>query len=119
MALSEIRAQLRNAKLELKKSQRKDYYKILGVSKNAGESEIKTAYKKLALKHHPDKNSSADLKEVAEAEAKFKEINEAYSVLSDPQKREQYDSGADLQDMGGMGGAHPASGVRKACGLLD
>lgn len=104
IALSEIRAQLRNAKLELKKSQRKDYYKILGVSKNGSESEIKTAYKKLALKHHPDKNSSADLKEVAEAEAKFKEINEAYSVLSDPQKREQYDSGADLQDMGGMGG---------------
>jgi len=61
----------------------KDYYKILGVSKTASPDEIKRAYRKLAHQHHPDK-SSGD-------EAKFKEINEAYQVLSDPQKRSRYD----------------------------
>ena len=53
LRLPDIMNQLRNAKLELKKSQRKDYYKIMGVSKDASESEIKTAYKRLALKYHP------------------------------------------------------------------
>ena len=57
----------------------------------------------MALKYHPDKNSG-DAKEAADAEAKFKEIGEAYSVLSDPQKKRRYDSGADLEDMGGMDG---------------
>jgi len=66
----------------------KDYYKILGVNKNATEKEIKEAYRKLARKYHPDMNP--DHKE--EAEAKFKEINEAYEVLGDPEKRKRYDS---------------------------
>ncbi|RLB76372.1 MAG: J domain-containing protein [Deltaproteobacteria bacterium] len=65
----------------------KDYYKILGVSKNASAEEIKKAYRKLALKYHPDRNKGNK-----EAEAKFKEINEAYAVLSDPEKRKQYDA---------------------------
>jgi len=64
----------------------KDYYKILGVDKNAREAEIKKAYKKLAFKYHPDKNPD-DKK----AEEKFKDISEAYAVLSDKQKRAQYD----------------------------
>lgn len=64
----------------------KDYYKILGVSENATTEEIKQAYKKLAMKYHPDRNPGDK-----EAEEKFKEINEAYSVLSDPEKRKQYD----------------------------
>lgn len=64
----------------------KDYYKILGVSKNATLDEIKQAYKKLAMKYHPDRNPGDK-----QAEEKFKEINEAYSVLSDPEKRKQYD----------------------------
>lgn len=63
-----------------------DYYKILEVSKNATLEEIKKAYKKLALKFHPDKNKSPD------AEEKFKKISEAYQVLSDPQKRRTYDN---------------------------
>ncbi|NLY22217.1 MAG: J domain-containing protein [Bacteroidales bacterium] len=64
----------------------KDYYKILGVSKNSSEEEIKKAYKKLALQYHPDKNPGNK-----EAEEKFKEINEAYEVLGDPEKRKKYD----------------------------
>ncbi len=63
----------------------RDYYEILGVDKKASKDEIKKVYRKLALKYHPDKNKSPD------AEEKFKEISEAYGVLSDPTKRSQYD----------------------------
>jgi len=64
----------------------KDYYKILGVSKSASPEEIKKAYRKLALKYHPDHNKGND-----SAEAMFKDINEAYAVLRDPEKKKQYD----------------------------
>ena len=64
-----------------------DYYKMLGVDKGAGVDEIKKAYRKLALKYHPDRNPS----DKKRAEEKFKEISEAYAVLSDPEKRKQYD----------------------------
>ena len=65
----------------------KDYYKILGVSKDASPEEIKKAYRKLALKYHPDRTKGDKA-----AEEKFKEINEAYAVLSDPEKRKEYDT---------------------------
>jgi len=76
----------------------RDYYEILGVSKGASSDEIKAAFRKLARQYHPDVNKEAD------AEEKFKEINEAYGVLSDPQKRAQYDrfGRAGLGDLGGM-----------------
>lgn len=64
----------------------KDYYKILGVSKSASPEEIKKAYRKLALKYHPDRNKGNK-----SAEAAFKDLNEAYAVLRDPEKRKQYD----------------------------
>lgn len=63
----------------------KDYYKILGIPSGANEDEIKKAYRKMALKYHPDKNKEPN------AEEKFKEIAEAYDVLSDPKKRGLYD----------------------------
>ena len=69
-----------------------DYYKILGIKKDATDGEIKKAYRKLALKWHPDKNPNNR----EEAEEKFKKINEAYSVLSDKNKRRQYDMGGDF-----------------------
>jgi len=100
----EIQGLLQKAKLELKKSKRKDYYKILGVEKNADENDIKKAYKRMALKYHPDKYSGEESAS-GDIEAKFKEIGEAYAVLSDPTKKRRYDSGADLEEMGGgMGG---------------
>ena len=66
---------------------KRDYYEVLGVSRNASEDDIKKAYRKLALKFHPDRNKGDK-----EAEERFKEINEAYAVLSDTEKRQQYDT---------------------------
>ena len=74
----------------------KDYYSILGVQKTASEEDIKKAYRKLAHQHHPDKAGGN--------EAKFKEINEAYQVLSDKNKRAQYDRFGTADPMGGFGG---------------
>ena len=68
-------------------AEKKDYYAILGVEKTANDDELKKAYRKLAKKYHPDANP--DNKK--EAEAKFKEVNEAYEVLSNPDKRRMYD----------------------------
>ena len=65
---------LQEAKLELKKSKRKDYYKILGVDKNANEEEIKKAYRKRAMVHHPDRHSGATEAEQKDHEHKFKEV---------------------------------------------
>ncbi len=80
--------------------ERPDYYKILGVGKNASDEEIKKAYRKLARKYHPDTNQG-DKK----AEERFKEISQAHDVLSDPDKRKAYDRGGLFGGLGGMGGA--------------
>lgn len=80
----------------------KSYYEILGVEKNASADELKSAYRKLAKKYHPDMYASASDAEKKNAEAKFKEINHAYDVLSDPQKRAAYDTyGSENGPMGG------------------
>ncbi len=77
---------------------KRDYYEILGVSKGANADEIKKAYRKLALKYHPDKNPDDHT-----AEEKFKEAAEAYEVLSNPEKKERYDRFGH-QGMSGNGG---------------
>ncbi|KAH9490607.1 DnaJ sub B member 1 [Bulinus truncatus] len=84
----------------------KDYYKTLGIAKGATEDEIKKAYRKMALKYHPDKNKSPG------AEEKFKEIAEAYDVLSDPQKKEVFDKYGEDGLKGGMGGGGSGGGGR-------
>ncbi|PHI29524.1 molecular chaperone DnaJ [Budvicia aquatica] len=79
---------------------KKDYYEILGVSRDADEREIKKAYKRLAMKHHPDRNQGDK-----DSEAKFKEIKEAYEILTDEQKKAAYDQyGHAAFEHGGMGG---------------
>ncbi|KAL8768789.1 MAG: hypothetical protein Q9209_005078 [Squamulea sp. 1 TL-2023] len=111
-----IQKEVHNAELELKKSKRKDYYKLLGVEKDASDNEIKKAYRKLAIVHHPDKNPDDE-----SAAEKFKEIGEAYECLSDPQKRARYDSGEDLIDPSEMfsqgGGGFPMGGGMGGMGI--
>jgi len=102
-----ITQRLHEAQQKAKKASRKDYYKILGIEKAATEKELKTAYKKLALKWHPDKHTADTEDEKAVADKMFRDISEAYAVLSDKQKRQQYDVGADMEDgfQGFNGGA--------------
>ena len=79
---------------------KRDYYEVLGVAKNASDAELKKAYRKLAKKYHPDVNPGDK-----NAEAKFKEATEAYTVLSDPEKRKQYDQFGHAAFENGGGGA--------------
>ena len=80
-------------------AEKRDYYEVLGIDKNASEDEIKKAYRKMAIKYHPDRNPNNK-----EAEEKFKEAAEAYEVLHDPQKRQQYDQFGFNGPQGGFGG---------------
>ncbi|GAX23094.1 DnaJ homolog subfamily C member 3 [Fistulifera solaris] len=94
---------LRDAQIALKQSKEKNYYKILGVSRNASKKEIKKAYRELALQWHPDKNEDKEL-----AEKKFQDISEAYEVLSDEENRAKYDRGENVFDNQGGHGARSA-----------
>ena len=106
---ADLKKALREAEIELKKSKRKDYYKILGIDKDAGEKDIERAYKKKAALLHPDKTGGD-----AKKEEEFKGCLEAKEILLDPQKRQMFDSGVDLDDptsgMGG-GGGFPGGGM--------
>src|SRR5437763_15207243 len=81
-----------------------DYYKTLGVGKNASDEEIKKAYRKLARQYHPDRNQGDK-----QAEERFKEVSQAYDVLSDPEKRKSYDRGSGPFGFGMPGGFDPGS----------
>ena len=81
---------------------KRDYYEVLGVERTCSEADLKTAFRKLAMQHHPDRNPGD-----TECEHKFKELNEAYDVLKDGDKRAAYDRfGHAAFEQGGMGGAH-------------
>ncbi|KIJ65490.1 hypothetical protein HYDPIDRAFT_110587 [Hydnomerulius pinastri MD-312] len=103
MDVRSLRTELKKAEAALKRSKTKDYYKILGVARDCSEADIKKAYRRESLKHHPDKGGD---------EEKFKLVVEAHAVLSDPQRRERYDMGEDEDGqndsgMGGFGGMNP------------
>ncbi len=85
-------------------AEKRDYYEVLGLDKNASEDDIKKAYRKLAIKYHPDRQVGKSEAEKKEAEEKFKEAAEAYDVLHDPQKRQQYDQFGFNGSQGGFGG---------------
>lgn len=89
----EAAAELREAKILLKRSKRKDYYKLLGVARDADERQIKKAYREQALRLHPDKLAGYSDEDKAKAEQQFKDVGEAYAVLTDPQKKRKYDNG--------------------------
>ncbi len=88
---------------------KRDYYDVLGINRDAGEQDIKKAYRKLAMKYHPDRNPDNK-----DAEEKFKEVNEAYEILSSPEKKRRYDqfghAGVDGNNAGGFGGFGGFSG---------
>jgi len=82
----------------------------LGVPKNSSDDDIRKAYRKLALQWHPDRHSGSE-EQTKMATQKFQDIGEAYTVLSDPKKKRDYDSGVDLMDLGGGGGGYGDGGV--------
>ncbi len=99
-------------------AEKRDYYEVLGLKKGASDDEIKKAFRKLAMKYHPDRNPGDK-----NAEEKFKEINEAYSVLSDPDKKSKYDrfghAGVDPNGFGGAGGGFGGFGGSGGFGFDD
>jgi len=105
---NDLMQNMRETKIELKKAKRKDYYKILDLKnrENSSQAEIKKAYRKSALKWHPDRHANDSDEDKAKAEAMFKDVGEAYELLSDEQKKRQYDSGQTLEEIEQGGGMH-------------
>ncbi|KAI8921571.1 hypothetical protein BC831DRAFT_476553 [Entophlyctis helioformis] len=100
----EVKQAIQTAQRLYTASKRKNYYKILGCEKTASDTEIKKAYRKMALVYHPDKQVGLSEEERVVAEAKFKEIGEAYAVLSDERKKQMYDAGHDIDGSSASGG---------------
>eukprot|EP01034_Spumella_vulgaris_P031035 gene31035-38358_t len=120
----EYQQKIKKAKVALKRSKRKDLYAILGVEQSAAEADIKKAHRKGALLYHPDKQSSKSEEEKKEAETTFKAIGEAYEVLSNPETKERYDSGVEVEDLenphaGGGGHSHGGGGMHGGHGGMD
>jgi DnaJ family protein C protein 3 len=88
---------LQSAQVELKRSKKKDYYKVLGLTRDADELQIKSAYRKMVKVHHPDKAHKQGISK-EDAEKKMAAVNEAYEVLSDPELKQRYDHGDDPND---------------------
>lgn len=104
----EVHSLLQKAQALLKRSKQKDYYKVLGVSRDADDRTIKRAYRQLTKQHHPDKAAAQGVSK-EEAEKKMASINEAYEVLSDSELRTRYDNGDDPNDPDAQRG-HPFQG---------
>lgn len=108
-----INEKMKEAEMLLRRSKVKDYYKVIGVPRDADGRQIKAAYRKLSKIHHPDKAAKQGLTK-EHAEKKMAEINEAYEVLSDPELRARFDRGDDPNSQGGGGGGggqpHPFHG---------
>ena len=102
----EIHEYKQKIQIEKKKSGRKNYYKILQVDKHASDSEIKKGYRKMALVYHPDKATG----DKTQAEEKFKDVNEAYEILSDPKRKARYDAGVDIDQLNDEGHGHGHGG---------
>jgi DnaJ family protein C protein 3 len=88
---------LHNAQMELKRSKTKDYYKILGLTRDADELQIKSSYRKMVKLHHPDKAHKQGISK-EDAEKKMAAVNEAYEILNDPELKQRYDQGDDPND---------------------
>ena len=117
----DLKKKVQLAQVQLKRAGRKDFYKIIGVSRDATEAEIKKSYRKMALKWHPDRHASSTEQDKKKAEEIFRDANLAYEVLSDPEKKSRYDQGVDEQDLDnphaqpggghGMHGGHSHGGM--------
>ncbi len=112
--MKQLKTKIQETKIQIKRLKQKDFYKILGVSRNATQSDIKKSYRKLALKFHPDRQTNKSEGEKEKAEVIFKDVNLAYEVLSDETKKRKYDSGVEIEDLdnphaghGGHGGMDP------------
>ena len=104
---SKIDGYMNEANQKAEQARNRDYYQILGINRNATAAEIKKAYRKLALKYHPDRNSESEqTKKVAQR--KFQDVSDAYSVLSDPKKKEMFDQGIDPLNPETASGAGPS-----------
>jgi DnaJ family protein C protein 7 len=104
---TKIEGYLNEANQKADQARNRDYYQILGINRNATPEEIKKAYRKLALKYHPDRNAESEqTKKIAQR--KFEDVSDAYSVLSDPKKKEMFDAGCDPLNPETASGAGPA-----------